>query len=95
MQLTWNNTGVAHENGDVEQSHHRFKEAVDQALRARGSREFASRSAYDNFLQTLVHRRNLNRQARFDAEKAALRPLPTMPLAPCSDLQGPDDDDRC
>jgi hypothetical protein len=35
MQPTWNNTGVAHENGDVEQAHHRFKEAVDQALRAR------------------------------------------------------------
>ncbi|HET8843473.1 MAG TPA: IS21 family transposase, partial [Ktedonobacteraceae bacterium] len=32
MQPTWNNTGVAHENGDVEQSHHRFKEAMDQAL---------------------------------------------------------------
>src|SRR6266700_3663378 len=32
MQPTWNNTGVAHENGDVEQSHHRFKQAVDQAL---------------------------------------------------------------
>ena len=27
MQPTWNNTGVAHENGDVEQSHHRFKQA--------------------------------------------------------------------
>src|SRR6266700_6116792 len=29
MHPTWNNTGVAHENGDVEQSHHRFKQAVD------------------------------------------------------------------
>ena len=38
---TWNNAGVAHENGDVEQSHHRFKLAVDQALRVRGSRDFA------------------------------------------------------
>ena len=25
LQPTWNNTGVAHENGDVEQSHYRFK----------------------------------------------------------------------
>ena len=41
MQPTWNNQGVAHENGDVEQSHHRFKQAVDQALRARGCRDFA------------------------------------------------------
>jgi len=45
MQPTWNNTGVAHENGDVEQSHHRFKQAVDQALRVRGSRDFATRAA--------------------------------------------------
>ncbi len=52
MQPTWNNTGVAHENGDVEQSHYRFKEAVDQALRVRGSREFPSRAAYDRFLHT-------------------------------------------
>src|SRR5216683_4941768 len=38
MQPTWNNTGVAHENGDVEQSHHRFKQAVDQELRVTVSR---------------------------------------------------------
>lgn len=31
--------------GDVEQAHVRFKEAVDQALRVRGSREFADRAA--------------------------------------------------
>ncbi len=30
MEPTTNTLGVAHENGDVEQSHHRFKEAVDQ-----------------------------------------------------------------
>jgi transposase len=33
MQPSTNNPGEAHENGDVEQSHFRFKEAVDQALR--------------------------------------------------------------
>jgi hypothetical protein len=31
MQPTWNNVGIAHENGDVEQAHHRFKQALDQA----------------------------------------------------------------
>lgn len=45
MAPTWNNAGIAHENGDVEQSHYRFKQAVDQALRVRGSRDFASRAA--------------------------------------------------
>jgi hypothetical protein len=35
----------AHENGDIEQRHRRFKEAVEQALLLRGSRDFASREA--------------------------------------------------
>ncbi len=82
MQPTWNNTGIAHENGDVEQSHHRFKEAVDQALRVRGHRDFASRSAYEHFLQDLVYKRNQTRTVRFAEEKARLRPLPVAPLAP-------------
>jgi len=38
MVATTNNAGVAHENGDVEQAHHRFKQAVDQALRVRAAR---------------------------------------------------------
>ncbi len=42
MQPTWNNTGIAHENGDVEQAHRRFKEAVDQALRVRGTRDWST-----------------------------------------------------
>ena len=87
MQPTWNNTGIAHENGDVEQSHHRFKEAVDQALRARGSRDFASRPDYDHFLQVLVYNRNLTRAALFTAERATLRPLPAAQLAPCKELR--------
>src|SRR6266545_97980 len=49
LEPTTNNLGVAHENGDVEQEHFRFKEAVDQALRVRGSRDFADRGAYDRF----------------------------------------------
>jgi len=56
---------VAHENGDVEQSHHRFKEAVDQALFVRGSRDFATRSGYEHFLQDLVYKRNQTRAALF------------------------------
>jgi Mu transposase-like protein len=87
MQPTWNNQGVAHENGDVEQSHHRFKQAVDQALRARGCRDFATRSAYEHFLQDVVYKRNQTRDARFTAEKEVLRPLPAAPLSPCKELR--------
>jgi hypothetical protein len=87
MQPTWNNTGVAHENGDVEQSHHRFKEAVDQALRVRASRDFATRAAYEHFLQNLIHKRNQTRAEQFAAEKMTLRPLPSRELAPCKELR--------
>lgn len=87
MEPTWNNAGIAHENGDVEQSHHRFKQAVDQALRARWNRDFSSRSAYQHFLQDLIYKRNQTRAAKFEVEKANLRPLPAAPLAPCKELQ--------
>jgi hypothetical protein len=87
MQPTTNNVGVAHENGDVEQSHFRFKQAVDQALRVRGSRDFADRTAYARFLQEIVRRRNLTRQVRFTEERQVLRPLPPAPLAPSRELR--------
>jgi len=72
--------GRANENGDVEQSHHRFKRAVDQALLLRGSRDFESRAAYVAFLNQLLARRNAGRQARFAEEQAVLRSLPSQRL---------------
>ena len=89
LEPTTNNLGVAHENGDVEQEHRRFKSAVDQALRARGSREFADRAAYARFLQNLVKQRNLRRHARWLEEREALRPLPAAPLALCREVRAP------
>jgi transposase len=86
MDPTANTAGQAHQNGDVEQAHYRFKEAVDQAVRVRGSRDFADRAAYERFLQELVRRRNLTRQTRFQEERAVLRPLPATLLAPCREL---------
>jgi len=80
MQPSANTAGQAHQNGDVEQSHFRFKQAVDQALRVRGSRDFADRGTYERFLAELVRQRNLTRTVRFEADCAALRPLPAMPL---------------
>src|SRR4051812_19687922 len=70
LEPTTNNLGVAHENGDVEQSHFRFKDAVDQALRVRGSREFADRATYTRFLLHQVKQRNLTRQVRWAEEQA-------------------------
>jgi hypothetical protein len=87
MEPTKSQAGEAHQNGDVEQSHHRFKLAVDQALRVRGSRDFADRPSYVRFLQELVTQRNHTRTTRFAAEQAALRPLPAMPLLPCREVR--------
>jgi hypothetical protein len=87
MQPSTNTPGEAHENGDVEQAHYRFKQAVDQALRVRGSRDFADRAAYSHFLHDLLHKRNRTRQAGWEKERAALRPLPATPLNPCRELR--------
>jgi hypothetical protein len=89
LEPTTNNLGMAPENGDVEQEHRQFKRAVDQALRARGSREFGDRAAYDRFLQNLIKQRNLRRQARWAEEREALRPLPHAPLGLCRELRVP------
>lgn len=80
MQPSANTAGCANQNGDVEQSHFRFKQAVDQALRVRGSRDFMDRASYERFLGDLVRSRNLTRSERFAAERAALKPLPAAPL---------------
>jgi hypothetical protein len=64
------------ENGDAEQAHRRFKEAVEQALLLRGGRDFASREAYQRFLDELVAGRNAGRRKRLDEELPRLRRLP-------------------
>jgi len=87
LEPTANNAGEAHENGDVEQAHHRLKVAVDQALRVRGSRDFPDRGAYARFLQDLVRQRNLTREPRWAGERQALRPLSAMPLGLCRELR--------
>lgn len=89
MQPTTNNAGIAHENGNVEQAHYRFKQAVDQALRVRGSRDFTDRAAYTRFVQDVVRHRNKTRQGRFAEEQQVLRPLPATPLVPCRELRVP------
>ena len=75
-QASHTNPGCGHENGDVEQSHYRFKQAVKQELLLRGSRDFTSRAAYEEFLRRLFQRRNQQRRERVVADVMALRALP-------------------
>jgi hypothetical protein len=72
--------GQANENGDVEQRHYRFKQAAGQALMLRGSRDFATVAAYQEFLNKLFARLNAGRKERYLAEVAQLRPLPEQRL---------------
>jgi len=72
--------GHAHENGDVEQRHHRFKVALDQALMLRGSRDFNSREEYGIFLRQIFAQLNAGRTARLEEERPLLGPLPSARL---------------
>jgi hypothetical protein len=72
-----------HENGDVEQRHYRFKQAVDQALMLRNSRDFADRSEYEQFLGKLFKQLNAGRRKRFLEEQALLHRLPKHRIEAC------------
>jgi hypothetical protein len=76
LQAEKTNPNSGNENGDVEQRHHRFKRAVDQALMLRGSRDFIDVAAYEQFLQALTTQLNRGRRARFAEELQALGGLP-------------------
>lgn len=72
--------GQAHENGVAEKSHDTFKSALDQALRLRGSREFATVATYLEFAYGIRDRLNGRVEARLAEERACLRPLPSAPI---------------
>jgi hypothetical protein len=80
MVPSTNNTGLGHENGDVEKGHDVFKRAVRQRLLLRRSRDFASREEYEKFLQRVVARKNAGRTQRFEEEQATLKALPARRL---------------
>lgn len=76
LRASHNTPGRGHENGDVEQSHYRFKKAVEQELMLRGSRDFDDREEYDKFLKMILSRRNAGRRQKLGQEMPAMRELP-------------------
>ncbi len=76
MEPTANNPGKGHENGDGEKSHELFKNAVEQRLLLRGSRDFAAEPEHRQFLKALRQKRNLPRQGKLEEELARMQPLP-------------------
>src|SRR3989441_11760539 len=67
------NPASPNENGDAEQSHHRFKRAVEQAVLLRGSRDFGSMAEYAQFLKDLFAQRNAGRRGRVAGEMDGMR----------------------
>ena len=73
---TRNNLGVAHENGGVESPNGHLKDRLDQALRLRGSRDFAMLEGYRAFVAGIVAAANAPRAPAIVVERAALAALP-------------------
>jgi len=76
MRASRCNPGQSHENGSIEARNGSLKDAIDQALRLRGSRRFETRAEYDAFVATMVQRMNARLGKRVEAERAVLRTLP-------------------
>jgi transposase InsO family protein len=76
LQATRNNRGVSHENGAIECAHGSFKRRLDQALKLRGSGDFAAVKDYQAFLDAVTERLNKRCQSRFKDEQLALQALP-------------------
>jgi hypothetical protein len=81
------NLNSPQENGDVESSNGGFKRAVEQYLLLRGSRDFESVDAWENFLFDVMDRRNRSRQERLAEELAVMKPLSSTPLATNSQVR--------
>jgi hypothetical protein len=79
--------GQPHENGDVEQRHYRIKQALDQSLMLRGSRDFADRREYEAFVRSAFDQVNRGRVDRLAEELERLRPLPERRLGAMKKLR--------
>ena len=80
LRSTRINRGQSHENGVAEQGHYRLKDAIDQALMLRGSRDFDTVDHYADFIRQMVARRNRLVKGKLDQEMACLTPLPPAPI---------------
>jgi hypothetical protein len=87
MDVRYSQAASPHENGDVEQRHNRFKNAMNQMLLLRGSRDFESREEYTAFLRKLFSDLNAGRQTRFQEELKTLRDLPVRRLDSYKNLE--------
>ena len=83
------NLRCPHENGDVESQNGHLKRRLKQHLLLRGSRDFGTEEAYDNFLIGVMRRANRTRTPRLAEEIARMRQLPPIRLSEYDELQCP------
>lgn len=76
LEPTRNNTGIAHENGSIESPHGHLKNRIKQAIYLRGSTDFGSVAQYQALIDKATEGLNRQCQAKYEAEKAHLQPLP-------------------
>ena len=76
MEPSRNNAGIAHENGSIESAHGHLKQALEDALLLRGSRDFDQLDGYRRFVDEIVGRRNANSRKRIELERPMLNALP-------------------
>ena len=72
--------GCPDQNGDIEASNGGLKRALRQHLLLRGSRDFATLAAYEQFLESVMEQRNQGRQTRLAAEMAVMQSLAAQAL---------------
>ena len=87
LRSTRINPGQSHENGVAEHAHYRLKDAIDQALMLRGSRDFHTTDDYASFVRQMVERRNRLVQGKLEQEMACLGPLPPAPVPEYANYQ--------
>jgi hypothetical protein len=75
------------ENGDVESNNGHLKRRLRQHLLLRGSREFATESAYEGFVHQVLERGNRGRQENLAAELALMKILPPSRLSEYDEVQ--------
>lgn len=73
---TRNNRGKGHENGGIESPHGHLKNRIHQALLIRGSSDFESVEAYQQWLDTIVGSINIRNRDKVVQERKHLNPLP-------------------
>jgi len=79
--------GNSNENGDIEAANGALKKAVKQHLLLRGSHDFESLEAYEQFLWAIMDKRNALRSEKLAAEIAAMKPLTAAPWPEMRELR--------